>query len=161
MTYSGQSTYTYHVCKLRHTLIEIHALMYLDWHVDRHIEYQFMYMVLYVDQLLCKTVFVYKWKLDKVWFQSNSPHHRTSRPRGQQSLTWGTVSSRYKYNSKLQATFRGTVETTGTGTETKTGFWIKKKHPMRKFFGTQWHLTAKPAVRSSWNLNSNEILCLF
>ena len=32
----------------------------------------------------------------------------------------------YKYNSKLQATFGGTVETTGTGTETKTGFYITK-----------------------------------
>ena len=33
----------------------------------------------------------------------------------------------YKYNSKLQATFGGTVETTGTGTETETqtGFSIK------------------------------------
>ena len=28
---------------------------------------------------------------------------------------------------------------------------------IRKYFGTQGHLTAKPAVRSSWNLNSTEI----
>ena len=55
-------------------------------------------------------------------------HHnvKTSRPRGQQLLIWGTVSSRYKYNLKLQATFGGIVETTGTGTETKTGFCITK-----------------------------------
>ena len=32
----------------------------------------------------------------------------------------------YKYNSKLQAMFDGTVETTGTGTETKTGFCTTK-----------------------------------
>ena len=62
----------------------------------------------------------------------------------------------YKCNSKLQATFDGTVETTGT--ETKTGFCITKS-PYKEIF---WHfLTVKPAVRSSWNTNTTEILCLF
>ena len=91
------------------------------------------------------------------------------------------VSSRYKYNSKLQETFGGTVETTGNGNEIKTGFCIIKmpykeifwhsmalkceatfggtvettgtesitKTPREFFFGTEWHLTAKPAVRSN------------
>ena len=40
------------------------------------------------------------------------------------------------------------VETTGIGTETKTSFCITKT-PYEAFFGTQRHLTAKPAVRSS------------
>ena len=31
---------------------------------------------------------------------------------------------------------------------------------MRNFFGTQWHLTAKPAVRSRCNLNPSSIWCL-
>ena len=48
----------------------------------------------------------------------------TSHQRVQQTLTWGTVSSMYKYNSELQTTFGGTVATTGT--ETKTGFCITK-----------------------------------
>ena len=61
---------------------------------------------------------------------------RTSRRRGQQLLTWGTVSSRYKYNSKLQETFGGTVETTGT--KIKTGFCITKM-PYKEFF---WHSMA-------------------
>ena len=48
----------------------------------------------------------------------------TSHPKGQQSLTWGTFSSRYKYNWKLHMTFDGTVETTGT--ETKKRFLHNK-----------------------------------
>ena len=37
-----------------------------------------MYMVLYVDQLLCKTVFVYKWKLDNsLKYGSNQIAHIT------------------------------------------------------------------------------------
>ena len=57
-------------------------------------------------------------------------HNVKSRPRGQQSLIWGTVtcSSRCKYtcNLKLRVTFGGTIETTRTGTENKTGFCITK-----------------------------------
>ena len=45
-------------------------------------------------------------------------------------------------------TFGGTVETTGTGTEIKTNFCITKT-PYKEFFGTQWHLIAKPAVVQS------------
>ena len=41
----------------------------------------------------------------------------------------------YKYNSKLQATFGGTVETTGTGTETKICFCITET-PHEEIFGT-------------------------
>ena len=71
----------------------------------------------------------------KIW------HASTSRPRGQQLLTWGTVSSMYKYNSKLQAI----VETTGTGTETKIGFCITKT-PYEDIF---WHSMALNCEASS------------
>ena len=56
---------------------------------------------------------------------------KTRRPRGQQSLAWGIVSSRYKYKSKLQATFGGIVETTA-------GFCITKT-PYEEFY---WHSMA-------------------
>ena len=44
----------------------------------------------------------------------------------------------YKHNLKLQANFGGTVETTGTGTKTKTGFCITKTLNMEIF----WHSVA-------------------
>ena len=49
----------------------------------------------------------------------------------------------YKYNSKLQATFGGTVETTGT--ETKTNFCITKT-PYEEIF---WHSMALNCEASS------------
>ena len=59
------------------------------------------------------------------------------------SHTWGTVNSRYKFNSKLQTTFGGTVETIGA--ETKTGFCITKT-PYEDFF---WHSRALNREASS------------
>ena len=67
-------------------------------------------------------------------------HEKTSRPRGQQSLTWRSVIC--LYNSKLQATFGGTVE---TRTETKTGFCITKT-PYEEIF---WHSMALNCEASS------------
>ena len=55
-------------------------------------------------------------------------------PKRQQSFTWGTVSARYKCNSKLQAALGGTVETTGT----ETSFCITKM-PYEETF---WHSRA-------------------
>ena len=51
----------------------------------------------------------------------------------------------YKYNSKLQVTFGGTVETTGTGTKTKTDFCITKTS-YEEFF---WHSMALNCKASS------------